>query len=266
MALAAALGTVALVLGLASADPAIGQARGPVDAGAVTRAADAASTLPRLALMGTVPIYWGEAGELADLVQGSGQTHWARAQLEAGFALVPLDRLDAAALAGEQRLLLAQPRTLSPAENVALDEWVRGGGRVLLFADPLMTGESHYGVGDRRRPQDVTLLSPLLMHWGLDLQLDDAARPGLTVGDAGVARLPVNVPGQLVALPGTSCTVLGQGLAASCSLGMGRALVVADAAVLDLAGPWPGAPQGLAALVESAFGDSGQNADEGGGA
>jgi len=52
----------------------------------------------------------------------------------------------------------------------------------------------------------------------------------------------------------------------SLSVGMGRALVVADAAVLDLAGPWPGAPQGLAALVESAFGDSGQNADEGGGA
>lgn len=215
---------------------------------------------PPLMLMGTVPIFWGEAAEFADLVNGGGDPHWARAVLERGFALVPLDRLDPAQLAaGGTRLLMAQPRTLSAAENVVLDGWVRGGGHVLLFADPLMTGESRFGIGDRRRPQDVALLSPLLAHWGLELQMADDQVLGVVTGEAGVTRLPVNVPGRLVALPEGSCVVLGDGLAARCTLGAGEALVVADAAVLDHEGPWPGAQAGLAALVESIFpGTAGQ--------
>lgn len=210
---------------------------------------------PPLLLMGTIPIYWGEAGELPDLINGGATPHWVRAVLERGFALVPLDTLSAETLppAGG-RLLLAQPRTFSPAENVALDAWVRAGGHVLLFADPLMTGESRFAIGDRRRPQDVALLSPLLTHWGLDLQLADQPAPGLMPGDAGVAQFPVNQPGRLTALAEGACTVLGNGLAARCALGGGEALVVADAALLDIAGPWPGAERGLAALVDSAFG------------
>jgi hypothetical protein len=207
-----------------------------------------------LMLMGTVPIFWGEAAELADLVNGGSDPHWARALLERSFVLVPLDTLDPAQLAaGGTRLLMAQPRTLSASENVALDGWVRDGGRVLLFADPLMTGESAFGIGDRRRPQDVALLSPLLAHWGLALHFDENQSLGVTIGDAGVARLPVNLSGRLVALPDGACLVLGDGLAARCPLGSGEALVVADAAVLDHAGPWPGAPAGLVALLESIF-------------
>lgn len=210
---------------------------------------------PPLLLMGTIPIYWGEAGELADLINGGATPHWVRAVLERGFALVPLDTLSAETLPPTGgRLLLAQPRTFSPAENVALDAWVRAGGQVLLFADPLMTGESRFAIGDRRRPQDVALLSPLLTHWGLGLQLADQPAPGLMPGDAGVAQFPVNHPGRLTALAEGGCTVLGNGLAARCALGGGEALVVADAALLDIAGPWPGAERGLAALVDSAFG------------
>ena len=70
------------------------------------------------------------------------------------------------------RLLLAQPRALSGPENVALDAWVRGGGHLLLFADPMMTGESRFGIGDRQRPQDVILLSPILNRWCRDPQFD----------------------------------------------------------------------------------------------
>jgi hypothetical protein len=221
-------------------------------------------------VMGTVPIYWGEAADFNDLLNGGGAPHWARALLERGFVLVPLDTLDPAQMAsGGGRLLMAQPRTLSAAENVALDNWVRGGGHVLLFADPLMTGESRFGIGDRRRPQDVALLSPLLTHWGLDLQFDDDQLLGVVTGDAGVARLPVNLPGRLAALADGSCAVLGDGLAARCTLGAGEALVVADAAVLDHAGPWPGAQAGVAALIESIFpgtagflGDFGESPDQ----
>jgi hypothetical protein len=210
---------------------------------------------PPLLLMGTIPIYWGEAGELTDLLNGGATPHWARPVLERGFALVPIDALSTGTLpASGGYLLLAQPRTLSAVENVALDAWVRAGGHVLLFADPLMTGESRFNIGDRRRPQDVALLSPLLNHWGLDLHLADQVGLGLRSGDAGVAQVPVNQPGTLEALPDGACAVLGQGLAARCTLGAGEALVVADAALLDIEGPWPGAETGLAALVDSAFG------------
>ena len=108
--------------------------------------------LPALALMGSVPIYWGEPGQLGDLLGDANPPHWARAVLERRWRLVPLDYLDEAALEAQERLLMAQPRGLSPEENVALDAWVRGGGHLLLLADPMMTGASRYPLGDRRRP------------------------------------------------------------------------------------------------------------------
>ncbi|MXO72788.1 ABC transporter [Alteraurantiacibacter buctensis] len=247
--------TLGLAAWLALAGPAAAQ-----DAAAPVR--------PPLLLMGTIPIYWGEAGELTDLLHGGATPHWARGVLERGFELVPLDTLSAETLppAGG-RLLLAQPRTLSAPENVALDAWVRGGGRVLLFADPLMTGHSRFAIGDRRRPQDVALLSPVLTHWGLELALADQPAPGLVPGDAGVAQFPVNQAGKLMALPAGACRVLGDGVAARCALGAGEVLVVADAALLDIDGPLAGAEAGLAALVDSAFGvDLGETGKIGDGA
>jgi hypothetical protein len=215
--------------------------------------------LPALALMGTIPVYWGEADEFADLLNGGGASHWARPQLEAHYRLQPLDSLSADALAPFTRLLMAQPRTLSPAENVALDGWVRGGGRLLLLADPLMTGESRFGIGDRRRPQDAALLSPILGHWGLDLAFDDSAAPILTSADAGGIAVPVNLPGRLTAREGGDCTVVGRdSLAARCRLGAGEVLVIADAALLDHAGPYPGAPEAFESLLARAFGDFGE--------
>ena len=51
---------------------------------------------------------------------------------------------------------------------------MRGGGRVLLFADPMLTRHSAFALGDRRRPQDVVLLSPILARWRLELQFDES--------------------------------------------------------------------------------------------
>lgn len=215
--------------------------------------------LPALALMGTIPVYWGEADEFADLLNGGGEGHWARPQLEAHYRLQPLDSLSADALVPFTRLLMAQPRTLSPAENVALDGWVRGGGRLLLLADPLMTGESRFGIGDRRRPQDAALLSPILGHWGLDLAFDDSLAPILTSADADGIVVPVNLPGRLTAREGSDCIVIGRdSLAAHCRLGAGEVLVIADAAMLDHAGPYPGAAAAFESLLARAFGDFGE--------
>lgn len=190
---------------------------------------------PELGLMGSIPIYWGEASDVAELVGGQATGHWARATLEARFTLRPLDTLSEASLDGLAFLLLAQPRALSPAENVALDGWVRAGGHLLLFADPMLTGETRFAIGDRRRPQDVILLSPVLGHWGLRLEFDVDRPEGEATVAIGEATIPVNRPGRFVSLDGNgTCAIEAEAILATCRLGQGRATVLADAAVLDL--------------------------------
>ncbi|WAT19053.1 ABC transporter [Aurantiacibacter sp. MUD11] len=215
-----------------------------------------------LALMGTVPIYWGEAGGLDELISGDGQTHWAREVIAQHGEPVPLDYLSQEALAQHRNLLMAQPRGLSPEENVALDAWVRGGGRLLLFADPMMTGESRFHIGDRRRPQDVALLSPILAHWGLELSFDPAQAAGLQLADHFGDPLPVNMRGEwryVEAEADQPCNIPGDGLLAHCRLGAGQALLVADAAMLDIAGPYDHAENALAWLIGHALGMAREN-------
>lgn len=183
--------------------------------------------------MTTLPLLWGEAGDVGELLAANGTAGWVRGEIERRYAIEPLDTLEAAALAKLDRLVLAQPRALSPEENVALDAWVRGGGRLLLFADPMVTRHSRYPVGDRRRPQDVVLLSPILAHWGLELRFDDAQAEGeRLVGIEGVA-VPLNLAGSFVLSDSASCTLAAQGFMARCRLGKGSVTAVADAAVLD---------------------------------
>lgn len=220
---------------------------------------------PALALMGTVPIYWGEAADLGETLTGEAPPHWARAVLERDFVLAPVDYLSAENLARYDYLLMAQPRGLSAEENVALDAWVRDGGRLLLFADPMMTGDSRFGVGDRRRPQDVALLSPILAHWGLELAFDSGQDEGLHDADHFGDPLPVNMRGQwsyVTAEPGTAreCNIPGDALLAHCRIGAGQALLVADAAMLDLAGPYSHAESALGWLVIHGLGNTRENA------
>ena len=188
--------------------------------------------------MTALPIVWGE-GEPSDILAGrSGATAAYRA-LQRDYAVTPIDTLDAQRLAGRALLLLAQPRGLAPAELVALDEWVRGGGRVLVLTDPALAWPSALPLGDPRRAPAIGLLDPLLIHWGLALD-DPAPGPALTerrLADGRTLRLAS--PGALRAT-GSECRVSEQGLIARCLLGRGAALVVADADLLD-ARLWDGA-------------------------
>ncbi len=192
-----------------------------------------ASSSAPLALFTSLPLYWAEAPDLAAMLRPEGEVHWARAALESEYALRPLDALDA--LSGKTRtLLMVQPRPLSPGENVALDNWVRRGGRVLLFADPALTQDSAFALGDKRRPQDTVLLSPILTHWGLSLTFDEDQPLGERTIPAGRAQVPVNLPGRLVELSGGSCQLTTAGLMARCRIGKGRVTVIADAALFEL--------------------------------
>lgn len=229
-----------------------------VPATAQTTAPDA---LPELGLMGSIPIYWGEAEGVSELLGDHAAPHWARAQLERDYRLRPLDTLTEDSLAGLDFLLLAQPRALGPAENVALDAWVRAGGRLLLFADPMLTGHSRFAIGDRRRPQDVILLSPILDHWGLRLEFDIGREPGVILVESAGAAIPVNLPGQFASVARDSgCALEADAILASCEIGAGRAVVLADAALLDLHDPHPEASRALAWLSNRAFAIAGDGA------
>ncbi len=225
------LSVVAAVLlsGLAACS----QAEEPSD-----RLGEPASERPALALFTTMPIYWNEAADVADLLNDRAPPHWARLEIERDRVLAPVDVLTEDTLRPYGDLLMAQPRALSPAENVALDEWVRGGGRLLLFADPMLTSHSAYAIGDRRRPQDVALLSPILARWGLRLEFDQAQAAGERMAAFGDVALPVELAGSFALGPTekdapSECELLADGLAAQCAIGQGHALILADAALLD---------------------------------
>lgn len=195
-----------------------------------------------IGLSTSLPIYWAESDDPADMLAPGGEVPWPRRLIEQRHRLVPLDALDTAgALARTDVVLLAQPRPLTPAENVALDQWVRAGGIALVFADPALTAESRFPLGDKRRPQDVALLSPILSRWGLRLMFDDSQDPAQrTVFDPVVDGIPVRLAGHLrladgAAEPGDRCELGAEALVARCRIGSGKAIVVADADLLDTA-------------------------------
>ena len=194
------------------------------------------SERPRLGLFTSLPIYWAESGSVGEALEGGGQRHWVRSALEDAYVLVPLDTLDGPEAGPLDRLVMAQPRPLSPPENVALDQWVRKGGRLLLFADPFLTEESRFAIGDKRRPQGAVLLSPILARWGLELTFDDRRSDEIDWVKDGGENLPERLGGRWRLLPsnaGGACTVAAKGLVARCRVGNGSVLAIADAAMLE---------------------------------
>lgn len=191
-----------------------------------------------IGLFSSLPILWPESPDLAGLLATGAPAHWALAVLRERGRVVALDALldDAKSqgLPGLRLLVMAQPRPLSPQENVALDGWVRRGGRLLLFADPMLTHDSAFAMGDSRRPQDIVMISPLLAHWGLILEFDDMQPVGAKMAQAFGARLPVALPGRFIAAgKNGDCVPRDQGLAAMCRIGAGRVIAIADAAMLE---------------------------------
>ncbi len=212
--------------------------------------------------MTSLPIYWNEAAGLGEMLADDQHEHWVRQQLEQRFELVPLDILSAPdrlepndELADLDLLLLAQPNALAPADFVALDNWVKGGGKLLLFADPMLTEHSEFGLGDRRRPQDMALLGPVLMRWGLP-QFYDEDQPDtprlVTYGDTAI---PLHNAGRFEILPAetATCELLSERVIAYCAIGQGSALIVSDAAVLEHEADSAIAGEALEKLLKNAF-------------
>jgi hypothetical protein len=190
-----------------------------------------------IGLVSSLPLVLPESADIADLLADQSAPHWAMAVLRESGELRPLDSLSgqggALPLPAGAVLVMAQPWPLAPQENLALDTWVRAGGRVLLFADPMLTFESRFAIGDRRRPQDVAMLSPILTRWGLRLERDEAIAPEPFLVELGAASVPVALPGRFARLEHSTCALTAQGLLAECIIGKGRVVAFADAALLE---------------------------------
>lgn len=245
------------------------------------RGDDPVPQLHRIGLSTSLPILWGESDDVRELLASGAPRSWAGDALAETGVVVPLDSLADAQgrlpLPAGAVLVLAQPRPLAPQENVALDRWVRAGGRLLLFVDPMLTQPSRYPPGDPRRPQDMAMLSPILAHWGLELQFDPAQPSGERSVRLGWGAFPVNLPGRFrrlgisgdetgdrgndgtasyLAASGKSgggtagCALVAAEILADCGVGAGRVLAVADAALFEE----PGDPSNLAARRKALFG------------
>lgn len=191
---------------------------------------------PVLVMMTTLPLQWSEGGIEADLAQDA-RPHPAFARLSKHYDIVPIDDLKTWAPKPGHILLLAQPRALAPAELVRLDDWVRKGGRVLILADPALQWGSLYPLGDKRRPLFTSLLSPLFTHWGIELVLPMTDERPLVIRDIGAFNIRTQTPGEWLPKDGVrqACVIRAQGILADCRIGKGRALLVADADLLDTA-------------------------------
>jgi hypothetical protein len=115
-----------------------------------------------------------------------------------------------------------------PAEDlVALDDWVRRGGRVLLLADPMLEWPSARPLGDPLRPPAMFMDTGLLAHWGL--RLDAPGERGPQPRKLGGRNVLTYSPGSLEG----NCAISPDRLVARCRIGQGRVTIVADADLID---------------------------------
>ena len=246
--------TLCLALGLVSACATTPDAQMPVVQQAVEIEQAEQQVKPKLGLFTTLPIYWGEGGAIDAILASGAERDWVRAELERDFEIVPLDTLEAEQLGQLNRVFLAQPRPLAPSENVSFDAFIARGGQALIMADPRLTRHSEYAIGDRRRPQDVALLSPILARLGARLEYDDMQQGGPRLVEADEVAFPVNQAGRFVSVPSDvvpdGCAVKADAaILARCERGEGVVYLFADAALLD----WEEDAQTVPAEQRAAF-------------
>jgi hypothetical protein len=180
-----------------------------------------AASRPTLLLLTSLPLVFGEGFSPED----SGSP--ALKALQERYRVVSISVTDPAELAKGRLLVMAQPLAQPAEDLVALDAWVRRGGRLMLFVDPMLEWPSRLPLGDPLRPPTMFMDTGLLAHWGL--RLDDPDDRGPATRTIGGFRVLTVSPGALAG----GCAISPDRLVAHCSIGRGRATIVADADLLD---------------------------------
>ena len=177
---------------------------------------------PELLLLTSLPLVFGDDFDVRK--QGSPVL----ATLSQRFRVRPISTSSREELARGRLLLMAQPPAQTPDNLVALDGWVRNGGRVLLLADPMLEWPSQRALGDPLRAPIMFTDTGLLGHWGLRLDAPDRRGPlrRTLFARAIIAASPGSLAG--------TCSIGQQAFVADCRIGHGRAIVVADADLLNV--------------------------------
>ncbi|MCL6699355.1 GldG family protein [Sphingomonas sp. NSE70-1] len=188
-----------------------------IAAWAVTGSSDRLGPRPEaerapLALITSLPLLFGEEFGL----DNGGSP--ALTRLEQRYNILPVGVADQKSLQGKSLLLMAHPRAQPADVLVQLDQWVQGGGKLLLLADPKLDWPSSRPFGDKLRPQPAFADTGLLQHWGLKLSGPEA--------DGSDTRGHLASTGK--------CIVVGGGMIARCSIGRGWVTVIADADFLNV--------------------------------
>ena len=172
-------------------------------------------------LLTSLPLVFGEQFSL----QGGGSP--ALKALETRYRVVPISVTAPGDLRKGRLLLMAHPLAQPAEDLVALDQWVRNGGRVMLLADPMLEWPSSRPLGDPLRPPPMFMDTGLLAHWGLRLDAPDER--GAKAKKLGGYDVLTVSPGLLFG----GCSISADRLVAHCRIGKGAATVVADADLLD---------------------------------
>lgn len=197
---------------------------------------------PALLLLTSLPLVFGEQFSL----EGGGSP--ALKALKSRYRVIPISVTDPADLGKGRLLLMAHPLAQTAENLVALDEWVRRGGRVLLLADPMLEWPSERPLGDPLRPPPMFMDTGLLAHWSLRLDAPD--RRGPKPGRLGGYEIATSSPGLLFG----GCDIGRDRLVAHCRIGKGRATIVADADWLDVGHVGGPAGHNLDALLKELAG------------
>lgn len=198
---------------------------------ALYRPATAPAGAAAATMLTGLPLRWAGGGDIATMIAEGSRDDPALARLTAAGPVSLVDSLVDDPPRPGGALFVAHPRALAPQELVAIDAFVRRGGRAVILADALSGWPLRYPLGDPRNPPVTSMLTPLLDHWGVTLGAAPAEEAAVLPVDVDGARLRLFSAGRFERLP-RQCRAFAGRRIAHCPVGKGEAWLIGDADLL----------------------------------
>ncbi|MEX1147669.1 MAG: Gldg family protein [Sphingomonadales bacterium] len=153
---------------------------------------------PVLGLVTSLPLEYGPGGPMA-AAQGQSQPYFIHEQLRQSFDVRDLGLVFDTIDADVDVLMIAHAGELGAAELYAIDQYVLGGGRALVFVDPYLESRAYMQSMPGSAMALTSTLSPLLERWGVAtvpdrVVIDRALAHRVSMADASGARRIADYP------------------------------------------------------------------------